>query len=1199
MLVNRKRGKGAVFLAALLVGVALLAIPALAACPPGMIDLSDPANYGAAPAPIDDTVVPAEIVQPGTYCIPSAGMQLPVARTAANELVVNADNVTIVGESAASRLIGSGASAAPNVAIITVNAGRSNVVLHNFFLRSGGGADNGIDSNGNGDIIEGITFEAAALLVPFPVFAVRLAGQVPIVQNNIFELANAGNGAAILLDGGSGADIRDNEMTGILGANPTHFVNNAFAGYNAAQIIGNKVKVGVNEFIAPNSFTNSNIIDNVAITWGIGIDLGATTTNTEVRGNELTYGANIAATDAGLLDAGGSNNRYINNTITASTAALSLPDDGIEFRSGNALIQGNTIDARGDGVNATGDGIDATGDGAGGASGNIGPQYGIIGNTILGTGLAGPGHGIRMWNNLNTNFRVLGNQISNTAARGIAAAGPGPVGGGNHIIFGNNITNTGIGPGVAFPNGTGISTNGNSRVEDNTITDVKQGVGILSMGNIDQILNNFIFSLSDVNGSGIRVEATGGNTIIEGNYIRNVSGAQAHGIGIEAQNCTIRDNTIDTVSGGDGIKLYDSVTVGVPAAGSQQIINNYIWNVSNGVGINLTDNDNNQVLDNTIENIGRDGILVYAVPRIELTPGSGGLVAPVSANVNTIRGNTIRNAAGDAADVDQNLAAGVRSQCYAGILVEGNADNNDIDDNTIENIGSTTYAVGIDLLGRVIDEPDNNDITNNNIYGFTDVATNAAVAEGIRVLSGQNNTISGNSVSNSGKLQFGIDVRTLNEVPITNNRIEGMREGGLYLWGGTASNPLVVQGNTLVDNATGIWMVAGAANVNACNLITGGAIAVYVDPLASAARFHFNGNCVRSPILCRNDGIGWLNATANHWASVPIDGVNVYGNVDVSGVLPACPCPGWDGIISGVVCCQYPADWNLISVPVEPNNPSAVAVYGQYASALVGYDPATGYFNPATVYATEGYWLYLPTAQEFCIRGTTPTTDQTIVLQNAGWHLIGTPFHAYWENTKVSHGRGQPQDVWNAGNWILPFAFGWDPIAYQYYVLPQSPPVPMLPCLGYWVYTLVDNVTLTIPFQQPPPPPPPPPASSSIRTVPENLTPPPPPATPGTGGDVTGELVFTNAPNPITDVHTTTFMVKGVLSALVEQIKVRIFDLSGRLVFETEEVGTRLDWHTDNKWGEYLANGVYLYKLYAWIDGQWVASEVKKLAIFR
>ena len=95
-------------------------------------------------------------------------------------------------------------------------------------------------------------------------------------------------------------------------------------------------------------------------------------------------------------------------------------------------------------------------------------------------------------------------------------------------------------------------------------------------------------------------------------------------------------------------------------------------------------------------------------------------------------------------------------------------------------------------------------------------------------------------------------------------------------------------------------------------------------------------------------------------------------------------------------------------------------------------------------------------------------------------------------------------------------------------------------------------------------------------------------------------MVFTNIPNPITDVHTTTFMVKGPMAALVEAIMVQIFDLSGRLVYESGEIrGKSLGWHTENDYGEILANGVYLYKLYALIDGEWIESETKKLAILR
>ena len=109
------------------------------------------------------------------------------------------------------------------------------------------------------------------------------------------------------------------------------------------------------------------------------------------------------------------------------------------------------------------------------------------------------------------------------------------------------------------------------------------------------------------------------------------------------------------------------------------------------------------------------------------------------------------------------------------------------------------------------------------------------------------------------------------------------------------------------------------------------------------------------------------------------------------------------------------------------------------------------------------------------------------------------------------------------------------------------------------------------------------------------------------GRDVAVELAipasglnFSNYPNPITDVHTTTFKVKGLMATLVDAIKVQIFDLSGRLVYDSGEIsGISFDWHTDNDYGEYLANGVYLYKMYALIDDQWTVSKTKTLVILR
>jgi hypothetical protein len=65
-------------------------------------------------------------------------------------------------------------------------------------------------------------------------------------------------------------------------------------------------------------------------------------------------------------------------------------------------------------------------------------------------------------------------------------------------------------------------------------------------------------------------------------------------------------------------------------------------------------------------------------------------------------------------------------------------------------------------------------------------------------------------------------------------------------------------------------------------------------------------------------------------------------------------------------------------------------------------------------------------------------------------------------------------------------------------------------------------------------------------------------------------------PNPVRDVHTATFVVRGIT---VERMKVEIYDLSGRRVWEGEALGNKLLWHTQDLSGLPLANGVYLYRV--------------------
>lgn len=91
-------------------------------------------------------------------------------------------------------------------------------------------------------------------------------------------------------------------------------------------------------------------------------------------------------------------------------------------------------------------------------------------------------------------------------------------------------------------------------------------------------------------------------------------------------------------------------------------------------------------------------------------------------------------------------------------------------------------------------------------------------------------------------------------------------------------------------------------------------------------------------------------------------------------------------------------------------------------------------------------------------------------------------------------------------------------------------------------------------------------------------------------------ISFFNFPNPVRDVHTTTFTVRGVEA---DRIKVEIYDLAGRLVYTNEVPGSELVWHTQDLTGLPLANGVYLYKVYVKVGETWVVSGVQKLTVLR
>lgn len=89
------------------------------------------------------------------------------------------------------------------------------------------------------------------------------------------------------------------------------------------------------------------------------------------------------------------------------------------------------------------------------------------------------------------------------------------------------------------------------------------------------------------------------------------------------------------------------------------------------------------------------------------------------------------------------------------------------------------------------------------------------------------------------------------------------------------------------------------------------------------------------------------------------------------------------------------------------------------------------------------------------------------------------------------------------------------------------------------------------------------------------------------------------APNPIRDVHTAHFTILGPMAEAVTRTWVQIYDLSGKLVWEEDAAGTQIDWHTNTLAGEYLANGIYIYRVLVSMDGNWSVAKLATFAVSR
>jgi len=294
----------------------------------------------------------------------------------------------------------------------------------------------------------------------------------------------------------------------------------------------------------------------------------------------------------------------------------------------------------------------------------------------------------------------------------------------------------------------------------------------------------------------------------------------------------------------------------------------------------------------------------------------------------------------------------------------------------------------------------------------------------------------------------------------------------------------------------------------------------------------------------------------------------------------------------------FGAGWNLLSVPLVPAPNSPGAVFGDDVSPLYifWWDPDQGkYITPTSIDPGRGYWLLLFGTTEIDVTGTAWTEDYEVQLGKAGWHMISTPtINVFWGYCKFRVGNVTKTLSEAVGaEWILPFFWQYDTTTGQYVALGANPEDVLRPWVGYWIKTLVDNVTVILPIKYMLTNPPVPPAGLALLGVglPQE-TPPAPPSFAALAKDLLTVLAY---PNPAT-ANVVTFRALGLP---VEGIRVSVFDLGGRKVWAGEAAGHELAWNLADSSGQPLANGVYLYVVEARLGGQWVSMGLNRLLILR
>lgn len=175
----------------------------------------------------------------------------------------------------------------------------------------------------------------------------------------------------------------------------------------------------------------------------------------------------------------------------------------------------------------------------------------------------------------------------------------------------------------------------------------------------------------------------------------------------------------------------------------------------------------------------------------------------------------------------------------------------------------------------------------------------------------------------------------------------------------------------------------------------------------------------------------------------------------------------------------YRAGWNLTSVPVEPLDPEASAVFADLEalgnvieSNLYRYEPGVGYAvypgDFVNVALGRGYWLKLSAADGGAVVDLPGTLadPETLIPLAEGWNLIGHPRLApvpLAACTLTNGAQVKTVSEAEAAGWIQGTLFYYDGSAYRSVALSGGDDDHLRPWYGYWLKANVSGLALSVP----------------------------------------------------------------------------------------------------------------------------------------